>query len=87
MKRKGGFVLLPGGEVERSFGWLKRFRRLDRDYERLPCRSSFHGLRNADARTRGPSTSKFLTGPSGVAEQQNSLTWRLHSRYRPFEAR
>lgn len=34
---KKGFVLLPrrwGGE--RSFGWLNRFRRLVRDYERLP---------------------------------------------------
>jgi hypothetical protein len=25
-----------GGSVERSFGWLNRFRRLARDYERLP---------------------------------------------------
>lgn len=32
-----GFVLLPRcWVVERSFGWLARFRRLDRDYERLP---------------------------------------------------
>lgn len=34
---KKGFVLLPRGwVVERSFGWLNRFRRLTRDYERLP---------------------------------------------------
>lgn len=34
---KKGFVLLPRRwVVERSFGWAKRFRRLARDYERLP---------------------------------------------------
>ena len=34
---KQGFVLLPRRWVlERSFGWLARFRRLSRDYERLP---------------------------------------------------
>lgn len=34
---KQGFVLLPRRwVVERSFGWLARFRRLSRDYERLP---------------------------------------------------
>ncbi len=32
-----GFVLLPRRRVvERSFGWAARFRRLTRDYERLP---------------------------------------------------
>ncbi len=34
---KHGFVLLPRRwVVERSFGWMLRFRRLARDYERLP---------------------------------------------------
>lgn len=34
---KQGFILLPRRwVVERSFGWLARFRRLARDYERLP---------------------------------------------------
>ena len=34
---KHGFVLLPRRwVVERSFGWMARFRRLSRDYERLP---------------------------------------------------
>jgi transposase len=34
---KKGFVLLPRRwVVEQTFGWLGRFRRLARDYERLP---------------------------------------------------
>ena len=34
---KKGFVLLPRRwVVERSFGWMARFRRLARDYERMP---------------------------------------------------
>ena len=34
---KKGFVLLPRRwVVERSFGWLARFKRLSRDFERLP---------------------------------------------------
>jgi transposase len=36
---KRGFVLLPRRwVVERSFGWMARFRRLACDYERLPER-------------------------------------------------
>jgi transposase len=34
---KRGFVLLPRRwVVERDFGWASRFRRLVKDYERLP---------------------------------------------------
>ena len=40
---KRGFILLPRRwVVERSFAWAARFRRLARDYERLP--SSLAGL-------------------------------------------
>ena len=43
---KRGFVLLPRRwVVERSFAWAARFRRLARDYERLPTTlSGFHWL-------------------------------------------
>ncbi len=43
---KRGFVLLPRRwVVERSFGWAARFRRLARDYERLPSTvAGFHWL-------------------------------------------
>jgi transposase len=43
---KKGFVLLPRRwVVERTFGWAARFRRLTRDFERLPSSvASFHWL-------------------------------------------
>ena len=43
---KKGFVLLPRRwVVERSFGWAARFRRLAKDYERLPTAlAGFHWL-------------------------------------------
>jgi transposase len=45
-KAKRGFVLLPRRwVVERSFAWTARFRRLTRDYERLPeTLAGFHFL-------------------------------------------
>ena len=36
MPRKAFVLLSRRWMVERSFGWLARFRRLARDYERLP---------------------------------------------------
>ena len=46
---KRGFVLLPRRwVVERTFGWQARFRRLARDYERLPhTLASLHWLASA----------------------------------------
>ena len=43
---KHGFVLLPRRwVVERSFAWAARFRRLARDYERLPATlAGYHWL-------------------------------------------
>ena len=43
---KHGFVLLPRRwVVERSFAWASRFRRLARDYERLPASfAAYHWL-------------------------------------------
>ena len=52
---KRGFVLLPGRwVVERSFGWLGRFRRLARDYERLS--ETLAGWHYASSRGENPTS-------------------------------
>lgn len=39
-QQASGFVLLPKRwVVERTFGWLTRYRRLSKDYEQLPATS------------------------------------------------
>lgn len=63
---KRGFILLPcRWIVERSFGWVLRFRRLARDYERLPETLRglhFPGFRHLDVKERcGCAHSKLIT--------------------------
>ena len=65
---KKGFVLLPHRWlVERSFAWLARFRRLARDYERLPETgwTSSHCLCHSLGKSLHPSrVSEFITPSS-----------------------
>src|SRR5215510_2278792 len=53
---KRGFVLLPRRwVVERSFGWMSRFRRLARDYERLHVTQAgdvYSGFRHLNVKER-----------------------------------
>ena len=67
---KRGFVLLPRRwVVERSFAWAARFRRLARDYERLPSSlAGLHWLAFASAN----STSKCNTVFFEVAGRRES---------------
>ena len=77
---KRGFVLLPRRwVVERSFGWVSRFRRLARDYERLPensGRTALRSLCHSDVKERsGDTLLKLITG-------SRSSTRRLSKRSR-----
>ncbi|MFP4853428.1 transposase [Paraburkholderia sp. BR14264] len=44
-RRKRASCCCRAWVIERSFGWLNRFRRLARDYERLPRNSGWLALR------------------------------------------
>ena len=58
---KKGFVLLPRRwVVERSFAWTTRFRRLTRDYERLP--QTLAGLHFVAFATRSVMLTRFTHG-------------------------
>lgn len=90
---KKGFVLLPRRwVVERSFTWLARFRRLVRDYERLPdTLKGLHFLAFAMLMAHrfvqtiahclsfitGSSNSRASEGASSVCLRYNSVKLRL----------
>ncbi len=66
---KKGFVLLPRRwVVERSFGWMARFRRLSRDFERLPqVLAGLHFV--AFAMLMAPKVAAFLASVSlGISQ-------------------
>lgn len=74
---KQGFVLLPKRwVVERSFGWMSRFRRLVRDYERLPeTLAGLHLIAFAVLMVKrfvGTMLSKCITPSSNAAESLNT---------------
>ena len=91
---KKGFVLLPRRwVVERSFAWTARFRRLARDYERLPQTLAglhflaFAILRLASVYPSGRSLSlKFITDSS---DSRLPPSWHVSrcSQYEPFISR
>ena len=75
---KKGFVLLPRRwVVERSFGWMARFRRLARDYERLSetlkglhyVAFSFLMLRRAAPSSTGVHTGWGAKGTAGARDE------------------
>ena len=75
---KKGFVLLPRRwVVERSFGWMARFRRLARDYERLSRDAQGTALRRLqlpDApQGRPPVLLEFITRSTPSGRSRRSI--------------
>ena len=77
---KRGFVLLPRRwVVERSFAWMARFRRLARDYERLPeTLAGLHFLAFAMVLLK-----RFKMVPSGCTIRREEATWSTDAQLVP----